>query len=74
MNNKKFSVEAINNGNLYFMDAKTNYVVSEVICIGCKHRFISTRPEDTLLSMLECSGCGEVGFTIETGQVIDDDN
>lgn len=49
------------------------YVTSEVICINCKHRWIAARPEITKLKKLECPNCGEQGFVIETGEIINGD-
>lgn len=47
--------------------------VSEVICIDCKHRWISVRPVGTPLKDLECPQCGLKGFVIETGEIINED-
>ena len=44
--------------------------VSEVMCINCKHRWIAVRPTNTLLKNLECPQCWLQGYTIETGEVI----
>ena len=44
--------------------------VTEVICINCKYRWLSVRPEVTLLKELECPNCHEQGYTIETGEII----
>lgn len=57
-------------GEIRNIEEKQLHVVSEVICVDCCHRWISTRPEDTLLKNLECPTCGKQGTTIETGQVI----
>lgn len=48
------------------------HAVSEVICINCKHRFIAVRPvtENAKLKYLECPGCNQTGFVIETGEKI----
>jgi hypothetical protein len=46
--------------------------VSEVICIGCKYRWIAVRPTDTLLKDLECPQCGKQWFVIETGEIINE--
>ena len=46
--------------------------VSEVICIDCKHRWIAVRPTNTLLKDLECPQCGQQGYVIETGEVINE--
>lgn len=42
--------------------------VSEVICLGCLHRWIAARPVETKLSALECPGCNLTGAVIETGE------
>ena len=42
--------------------------VSEVICLGCLHRWIAARPVETKLSALECPGCNQIGTVIETGE------
>lgn len=41
---------------------------SEVICLKCLHRMISVRPVGTPLKALQCAGCGEQGYIIETGE------
>ena len=46
--------------------------VSEVICIGCKYRWISVRPVGTSLKDLECPQCRLQGFVIETGEIINE--
>ena len=48
-------------------DDKLPWIVSEVICIDCKRRFICGRPEELLLKNLECE-CGKIGYIIETGE------
>lgn len=48
----------------------TPHAVSEVICVKCGHRWVSVRPEITLLKQLECPNCGK-GFVVETGQPLD---
>jgi len=45
---------------------------SEVICVKCGHRVISVRPVFVKLRKLQCSGCKETGFIIETGEVFDE--
>ncbi len=42
--------------------------VFEAICISCKHRYVCVCPAITPFKKLECGGCGEVGFIIDTGQ------
>lgn len=44
--------------------------VSEVICIGCKKRWIAVRPIGVLLKDIECPQCHERGYVIETGEEI----
>lgn len=48
-------------------EPKEPHEVSEVICIRCGKRWISARPEGTLLKDIQCPNCG-AGFVIETGQ------
>ena len=52
------------------IDTKQPHTVSEVICVRCGKRWISVRPEKTLLKDLECENCGH-GYVIETGQVLE---
>ncbi len=52
--------------------ANKPHIVSEVVCLKCLKRWIAVRPEETLLKDLECPQCGEIGFAIETGEVIND--
>lgn len=54
---------------LYFEDCLP-HTVSEVICVKCGHRWISVRPDQTLLKDIECVNCGK-GYVIETGQNIE---
>jgi DNA-directed RNA polymerase subunit RPC12/RpoP len=54
------------------IDARKPHMVSEVICVRCGKRWISIRPEGTLLKDLECKNCG-AGYVIETGQILDVD-
>lgn len=59
-------------GNIVDIYEKKPHVVSEVVCLKCLKRWIAVRPEGTLLKDFECPQCGEIGFTIETGEVIND--
>lgn len=52
------------------IDANSPHAVSEVICVKCGKRWISVRPEKTLLKDLECENCGP-GYVIETGQILE---
>lgn len=51
----------------------TPHKVSEVICVKCHKRWIAVRPVNCRLAELECAGCGEQGFVIETGETIDEE-
>lgn len=42
--------------------------ISEVICLYCYKRWISARPVETKLVLLECPQCHKQGFAIETGE------
>ena len=57
-------------GEVINSNDKQLYVVSEVICVQCCKRWISVRPEKTMLKDIECPNCGK-GAVIETGQSID---
>lgn len=50
------------------------YKTSEVVCLNCLQRWISVRPESTKLKDLECPKCREQGFTIETGEELQEDD
>ena len=52
-------------------EENVQYIIQELICINCKHRFISARPADALLKDLECPECGKKSFIIATGQPLD---
>lgn len=58
-------------GKVMNIELNTSHVVSELICINCKHRFIDTRPINLLLKDLECPKCKQVGYLIETGQILE---
>lgn len=49
------------------IDEYREHTVSEVICIGCGHRWMSVRPSSVLLKEIVCPTCG-AGKVIETGQ------
>lgn len=44
------------------------HLQAEVVCLKCLHRVRAVWPAVTPLKQLECSGCGEIGFIITTGQ------
>lgn len=54
-------------GKIIDIEENLPHKVSEVICVKCGKRWISVRPEKTLLKELECPKCGR-GFVIETGE------
>lgn len=60
-------------GNIIDMQERMMHLVSEVICVKCCYRWVSVRLVITLLKEIECPGCGNVGFVIETGEVMDDE-
>mgnify|MGYP002524631793 CR=1 FL=1 len=61
------------NKNVKLIDFESNlpHIVTEVICIRCKKRWISTRPTVVLLKELQCPKCKKKGFVIETGQCLE---
>ena len=52
------------------IEERKPHTVSEVICVKCGNRWISVRPEKTLLKDIECENCGK-GYVVETGQALD---
>lgn len=54
------------------IDDALPHKVSEVVCLQCKHRWIAVRPCGTLLKDMECPKCGEQGYAIETGEIIEE--
>lgn len=54
------------------IEEHTPYAVSEVICVKCHKRWISVRPQKTLLKDIECPNCGK-GYVIKTGEEMWDD-
>ena len=53
------------------IESRQPHQVSEVICVKCGKRWISVRPQETLLKELECENCG-AGYVVETGQNLED--
>lgn len=47
-----------------------DHIISELICINCKERFLDIRPLKIWLKDLECPKCHEIGYLIETGEVV----
>lgn len=53
-----------------YIEEAYDHILSELICINCKKRFMDIRPLKTWLKDLQCPECGEKGYLIETGEVI----
>lgn len=53
--------------------SRMSHKFSEVICVKCGKRWISVRPSFTLLKELECPSCHLIGYTVETGENVQDD-
>lgn len=58
-------------GDVVTMWANKPHRVSIVICLKCYKRWVSVRPIETTLEMLECPDCGLVGYVIETGETFE---
>ncbi len=59
--------------NIIDFEENIPHEVSEVICINCKKRWIAVRPTVTLLKDIDCPGCNNAGYVIETGQKINEE-
>lgn len=59
------------NSDVFEIEAAKLYKTSVVVCLKCLHRWVAVRPENTLLKELECPQCNLIGYTIETGEVIE---
>lgn len=55
-----------------YIEEHTPHLVHEAVCLKCLYRFIVCYQEKTLLKELECGNCGEVGYVIATGQIIEE--
>ena len=55
-----------------YKDEHTPHIVQEVVCLSCLKRWIAVRPQGTLLKDLVCPKCEKSGYTIATGQEIDE--
>ena len=51
-----------------FSAPSNSYTVAECVCLMCLKRFIDVRPEGLLLKDMECPGCHNSGYVIETGE------
>lgn len=57
-------------GDIVEFESNLPHEVSEVICLKCLKRWIAVYPSGTWLKDLHCK-CGETGYVINTGQLID---
>lgn len=59
-------------GKISYYEENMPHLVQETVCLKCLYRWLDVRPEWTFLRQLECPGCGETGYVIATGEIIDD--
>jgi len=59
--------------NIIQLETYLPHKTSEVICVKCYKRWIATRPVNVLLKELECPNCEKIGYVIETGEIIDEE-
>ena len=57
---------------IYNIEEGLNYLISELICINCKERFLDVRPMNVWLKDCTCPKCQEKGYLIDTGEFIPD--
>ena len=55
---------------VYNFEEGLDHIVSELICINCKFRFLDLRTFKSWLKDLECPNCKQTGYLIETGEII----
>ena len=55
-------------GWVFEFDDYIPHEVKELICIGCKYRFIDVSPCGLVLKDMVCPECGKTGYLICTGQ------
>lgn len=48
------------------------HITMAIIGLCCCHRWIAVFPAKTLLEDLECPGCGDHGYAIGTGQILEE--
>lgn len=53
-----------------FLHENQDYEVCELICLGCRQRWIGAYPKRNLLKDMECQ-CGAKGLIVKTGQTIE---
>lgn len=57
-------------GKIIDININKEHIVSEVICVNCKQRFLDIRLKEIWLKDLQCPKCNQTGYIIETGQKI----
>ena len=60
-------------GDIIEFERDLPHDISELICLKCFHRWIGVYPSSTWLKDLQCK-CGEIGYVINTGQILDEEN
>lgn len=60
-------------GEIIELESNLPHEVSEVVCLKCLKRWIAVYPTGTWLKDLQCK-CGEVGYVINTGQIMTQDD
>lgn len=56
--------------NLINIEQNMEHEVAELICLKCLDRWIGVYPQELSLKNIECK-CGQTGYVIKTGQIID---
>lgn len=55
-----------------YRDSKHDgWLVQDLICLKCHHRHISVHPDIAKLRFMQCPKCGQVGFIVATGQILE---
>ena len=49
-----------------------DYVLSELMCVQCYHRWYELHIYDVVLAEIQCPNCHAIGTIIDTGQYIPD--
>lgn len=58
-------------GEVIGINQNEPHVTYEIICVKCCERVVAIVPERALLREIECPGCKEVGYCIDTGQYLE---
>lgn len=59
-------------GKIVDIEANMEHIVQELICLKCLKRWVDVRPVGCLLKSIECPNCGKIGYTIGTGEPIEE--